>query len=88
MPNPSVRTYADVMRQQALENEEEKTLKAIAQACPTGGPPPPGVTRSSAMIVGSVNSGSVFSSRAPSPLTTRISSKLSINPPKLRSKSK
>ncbi|KAL5853399.1 hypothetical protein ACOSQ3_008517 [Xanthoceras sorbifolium] len=30
-PDPSVRTYADVMRQQALEKEEEETLKAIAK---------------------------------------------------------
>ncbi|KAK0599544.1 hypothetical protein LWI29_006212 [Acer saccharum] len=30
-PDPSVRTYADAMRQQALEREEEETLKAIAK---------------------------------------------------------
>ncbi|KAK0599797.1 hypothetical protein LWI29_008764 [Acer saccharum] len=30
-PDPSVMTYADAMRQQALEREEEETLKAIAK---------------------------------------------------------
>ncbi|XP_057718978.1 uncharacterized protein LOC130933398 [Arachis stenosperma] len=30
-PDPSVRTYADVMREQALKREKEETLKAIAK---------------------------------------------------------
>lgn len=30
-PDPSVRTYADVMREEALKREKEETLKAIAK---------------------------------------------------------